>query len=456
MNRTGITFLVIAIIAVSLFTAGPGLAETGPAVPEVLGLRDAIRIAVAHNPMARAASVRVSAASERITQAASGFYPRLGLSGSYNRTTSPMMAFGTKLNQGRIGADDFSPDRLNNPDPIDDYGLTVSATWPIFDSGRTWYGTRQARMGRKAAGLGRDRTTQEIIARTVSSYNGFLMVRENLKTTRQALKTAEATLKLVESRFANGLVVESDLLQTEVHISDLKQRVFQAESMVSITRAGLCAAMGIDPGTSFEPGDILTSDPETTASLDEWLQTARNRRPDLLAMAERQAVAETEIKKARAARLPGVALSAEYSTHADRINEGHDSYSVGAQVNLNLFSGFQVSARVREAKTNLQEVRAEREGLVQSISVEIRTAYYQAKSAWEEIQVTAAAEAQASEALRIVRDRYKNGLLTIVEMLNAELSLQQTRTNRFRAIHDYNEARMRLALSAGTLDETLQ
>ena len=456
MNRTGITSLVLAFIIVTFFLAGTGSAETGPVVPKVLGIRDAVRIAVAHNPAAKAAEAKVSAAEERLTEAKSGLYPRVGVSGTYNRTTSPMMAFGTKLNQGRIGSEDFLPDRLNNPDAVDDYGLTVSADWFLFDSGQTWYGTRQARMGREAAGLGRDRMTQEIIARTVSSYNGFLLVRENLKTTQQALKTAEATLKLVNSRFENGLVVESDLLQTEVHIADLKQRVFQVESMVSISRAALCAAMGVDPGTPFEPGDELTSDPETTASLDEWLKTAEHKRPDLLAMREQEAAAETEIKKARAARLPGVALSGEYSTHADGINEGHDSYSIGARVTLNLFSGFQVSARVREAKANLREIRAGCEGLVQSISVETRTAYYQAKSAWEEIKVTGAAETQANEALRIVRDRYKNGLLTIVELLNSELSLQQTRTNHFRAIHDYNEARMKLALSAGTLDEALQ
>ncbi len=456
MNRTGMTSLAFAFIIVQFFLAGTSLAETGPTVPGVLGIRDAIRIAVAHNPAARAAEAKVSAAEESLTEAKSGYYPRVGLSGSYNRTTSPMMAFGTKLNQGRIGQEDFLPDRLNNPDAIGDYGLTFSTTWFLFDSGQTWYGIRQARMGREAAGLGRDRMTQEIIARTVSAYNGFLLMRENLKTIRQALKTAEATLTLVKSRFENGLVVKSDLLQTEVRISDLKQRVFQVESMVSISRAALCAAMGVNPGTPFEPGDKLTSDPETTASLDEWLQTARTKRPDLLAMGEQVAAAETEIKKARAARLPGVALSGEYSTHADGINDGHDSYSIGAQVTLNLFSGFQVSARVRKAEANLREVRAGRDGLVQSISIETQTAYYQAKSAWEEIKVTAAAEAQAKEALRIVRDRYKNGLLTIVELLNAELSLQQTGTNRFRAIHDYNEARMKLALSAGTLNETLR
>ncbi len=456
MNRIGRISLVLAFIVMPFFLAGLGFAETDATVPKALGIRDAVRIAVENNPMGKVANARVSAAEERLTQAKSGFYPRVGVSGTYSRTTSPMMAFGTKLNQGRIGMEDFNPDSLNNPDAIDNYGLTLSTTWSLFDSGQTLYGTRQAKMGTEAASLGLSRTTQEIIAQTVSAYNGFLLSRENLKTIRQALVTAEATLKVVQSNFANGLVVKSDLLQTEVRISELKQKILQAENGVTASRDMLCATMGVDPDTSFEPTDALTSGPEMTTPLAEWLETAETKRPDLLAVKKQEAIAETGIKKARAARLPGVGLSAEYGTNAENLGGGHDNYSIGAQVTMNLFSGFQVSAGVREAEAALKEVRAQEEGLTRSISVQTRTAYYSAKSAWEEINVTETAATQAEEALRIVRNRYKSGLLTIVELLNAELSVQQAHTNHFRAIHDYNEARTALSLSAGTLDMDFQ
>ena len=61
---------------------------------------------------------------------------------------------------------------------------------------------------------------------------------------------------------------------------------------------------------------------------------------------------------------------------------------------------------------------------------------------------------QAEETLRIVRNRYENGLFRLVELLDAELALQQARISRLKAIHDHKAAAVQLALAAGTLDET--
>jgi outer membrane protein TolC len=70
--------------------------------------------------------------------------------------------------------------------------------------------------------------------------------------------------------------------------------------------------------------------------------------------------------------------------------------------------------------------------------------------------VAQTAVAQAEEALRIVRNRYKSGLLTIVSLLDAEVALQQARTRHFRSMHDYKVARINLALAAGTIDTDFQ
>ena len=53
---------------------------------------------------------------------------------------------------------------------------------------------------------------------------------------------------------------------------------------------------------------------------------------------------------------------------------------------------------------------------------------------------------QAEEALRIVRNRYQNGLFTIVDLLNSELALQQAHTNYLQAVHDYKVANASLML----------
>jgi outer membrane protein TolC len=191
---------------------------------------------------------------------------------------------------------------------------------------------------------------------------------------------------------------------------------------------------------------------ETTGNLETWLETAMTTRPDLKAVGEQEAIYDSEIGKARSSRLPSLALSAEYGTNSDSFDGGHDSYTVGAVVTVNLFSGFRVSGKIAEASQGLKQVQARKSGMELNISVETRSAYYQAQSTWEQIGVAESAVAQAEEALRIVKDRYETDLVTIVELLNAELALQQARTNRSRAIHDYNNAKADLMLAAGTLN----
>lgn len=452
MKRSGLAVLLSAVVMLLFSCTGLKAEETRVTVPSLLNISEAIQVAVAHNPAVTEASALVSASNETLTQAKSGFYPQVYASAGYSRTTSPLWAFGTTLNQGRIGMDDFDPDRLNDPEAVSNYGLTLSAVWSLYDSGRTWYGVKQAKMGRTAADLVLDRATQEVISGTISAYNGLLLSREHLETIQLALKTAEASEAMIRSRFESGFIVKSDLLQTRVHIANLTQQRLRLESRAAVARSALCAAMGVNADTPFDLENGLVSSLETTGSLEKWLETAMSIRPDLKAMTKQETIAEAEIRKAKSSRLPSVALSAEYGTNSDTFGDGQDSYTIGAVVNMNLFSGFRVSGKIAEASQNLKQIRARKSGLELKISMETRSAYYQARSTWQQIQVAETAVAQAEEALRIVRDRYETDLVTIVELLNAELALQQARTNRLQAIHDYNNAKADLLLAAGTLN----
>jgi TolC family type I secretion outer membrane protein len=444
--------MVMLLISVTGLEAQESFSE----VPPLLGMPDAIRAAVVNNPAVLEATSLVSASSDKLTQAKSGFFPQVYASAGYTRTTSPLWAFGNTLNQGRITSEDFNPDSLNDPEAVDNFGLTLSAIWSIYDSGQTWYGVRQAEMGRTAAGHVLDRSTQEVISQTVSAYNGVLLSRDHLDTILLALKTAEATEAMIRSRFESGFIVKSDLLQTRVHIANLTQQRLQAESRAAVARAGLCAAMGVGADTPFELAGELSRTAATPGSLEEWLETAMMTRPDLKAIREQESIFDAEIGKARSSRLPSVALSAEYGTNSDTFGDGHDNYTVGAVVSMNLFSGFRVSGKIAEASESLKQVQARKSGLELKISIETRSAYYQAQSTWEQIRVAESAVSQAEEALRIVKDRYETDLVTIVELLNAELALQQARTNRLQAIHDYNNAKADLFLAAGTLDADFQ
>jgi TolC family type I secretion outer membrane protein len=399
---------------------------------------------------------QVDISNERLVQARSGFMPRIDASGAYNRTTNPAQTFATKLNQAMITQDDFNVDRLNNPDPIDNYAGRLTAIWPLYDRGQTWYGVRQAELGQKQTSLEVTLMRQQVIAQTVVTYVGLLLARENLAIVQQTLKTARTHQKMVESRYARGFVVKSDLLRTQVHIADLEQQQLQAASRVEVARADLNAAMGVEIDSKFELTSRLVSSKWIAEPMERWIEIALDQRADLKQMEFQQSAAEEEIKKLRAAHLPSLNLEGNYEVNTEHFDESADNYSVGAVVTFNIFSGNQTSAKVREAKASLRQVQAMRRKLKQRILVETRRAFLQANNAWRRIRVARAAVTQAEEALRIVRNRYQNGLFTIVDLLNSELALQQAHTNHLRAFHDYKVASANLMLAAGTLDENFQ
>ena len=421
-----------------------------------LSLSQAIHVAVKENPNTQAAAFDVEASAARVTQARSGFFPQISLSETYNRTNNPMWAFGTKLNQEVISLPDFNPVLLNNPDIISNFATTISAEWSLFDLARSWIPWQQAKQDLSATRSTAERTRQETIARVAIAYTGLLLTQEHLKVIRQALETARAHLKLVNSRYKNGFVVKSDLLRAQVHIAELEQVRLQTESSLEIARANLNAAMGVSMDRRFDLVGSLAQGPETRGPLENWVATALENRPDLRIIGYREEMAQNDVKKSKAAHFPTIHLIGNYEMNSEDFADAADNYALGAVMRLNLFSGNRLWARTKEAQAGLGTAKAMRKALETGIRVETRQAYFQAQSAWNRIQVAKAIIAQAEEGLRIVRNRYESGLFTIVNLLNAEVALQQSHMNHYRALHDHRVAAARLALACGIIDIDFQ
>ncbi len=421
-----------------------------------LSLGDAIDAALARNPQIVAARYRADAADSQVDGARSGLLPQLAISESYTRTNSPLWAFGTKLNQGTIQTSDFAPEQLNDPEAVDNFNTALNLSWNIYDGGMTWSGYRQAQTGAEAVSYGLIRTQQQVISRVAKYYVGFLLAVENRDVVDQSLLTAQAHLKLIQDRQRSGLAVKSDVLRAQVRIADLEQQRLMADSRVKVSQAMLYAAMGsgdtgpIEPQTPFDKCVLLEGD------LNHWINLALSRRPDLKQRQLEQVIARKAVSRSKAGHWPRLALQGNYEFNSEDFSDSHDNYTVGAVLQLDLYSGQRTSSMVAEAKANLAGTKANYDGAVLQVRVETQSAYYQAQSAWKSIAVARAAVDQADEGLRIVANRYSGGLLTIVDLLDAQVSLQQARTKVFKALHDYKVARIDLALAAGTIDRTFR
>lgn len=399
---------------------------------------------------------KIDAAAARVGQVRSGFLPRVSFIERYSRTNNPMWAFGTTLNQETITSADFDPNRLNDPDDIDNFTSLVDVKWPLFDSGQTWHGWHQAKKGVSAAEIELGRIRQEVIANAAAAYDGVLLAIAQLRVIEQAISLSKAHLNLVEERYRSGFVVKSDLLRSRVRLADLEQKRFAAQSGVAVAKAGLGAALGEAPARKFEPTDELVKFPCRQASIEQWIEWALERRPALRLMTIREEIAQNEITKQKSSHLPALSLFGNYEVNSERFDDTGENFTVGAMMEVSLFSGGQTLAKTREAQAILEEIQAQRRDLIAGIEVEVRKAFHETSSAEQRIGVAEASVEQARENRRIVADRYGNGLLTIVELLDAETAIEDARNNLYKALHDYRVSHVHLELAAGLLEIAME
>ena len=458
MKPFHIYLLVLIFVCTSLLCptfAGATDDQVG-SPPELLSMTEAIRIAMKQNPEIKAAHFRVEAFKSNSTKALSGFYPQINFSETFNRTTNPMYAFGTKLNQEMITQADFDPRLLNNPDPINNFASDVSVSWSVFKGGRTKLGWEQSKLNLQTATLTLERTRQNVIAKTAKAYAGLVLSQKNIMVTKQALDTSQANLNMIRSRYNRGFVVKSDLLRAEVHIADLKQQQLLAQSRYKILEAMLNAAMGSGKADALNPVTPLTIGSDVAGTIDSWNATALSKRPEMENLRLEEKIAEKEVKKARAGHYPDIDLVGNYEINSEKFDDSANNYSIGAVMRINIFSGNRILEETKAAKSMLARVREMQKSLALGIQVQTRQAFLKAQSARERIQVAKIAVDQAEEGLRIVKNRYNNGLLTIVGLLDAELSRQQARTSYFKALHDYMVARIELEQAAGIINSNFQ
>jgi outer membrane protein TolC len=387
----------------------------------------------------------VSHAEAQTDEAKASMYPHVELWETFMRTTNPVYVFGNKLGQASFTMEDFQLDALNNPDPYNNWNTRFSVTQPVWTAGRISRHVEAAEHGQEAAAQQRKRTRQEVIHQVVEAYTGAVVADRHMMVADESLKTAQAHVALVETMRDAGLVVDSDVLQARLRESEVAEMVIRAKTAIAIAHAAVNMTMGRDLDTPFSLPETIDVPEVPEDKLDDLIAEAMRSRPDLGGAGSQLAAAGKMVDAARAEYWPTIGFAGSFEMNdKDFIGAEGTNWTLVGALQWSIFDHAR-SAKVRQRTA--QQLQAERSTklLEQHISMQVREAFLERGAAEQRLEQARWSMELAEESMRIIENRYREGLTTLIELLDAETALTQARTRAIGAGRD-------LLLSQATLD----
>jgi outer membrane protein TolC len=433
-----------ALVAALLIILGSGPASSAQE-KITLTLEKCISLALSQNPFYLASLERTDAAQARVRQAAAQFFPSLTAQGLQNLDEKVfVLEFPSFIPGGR-------PQRVAI-DFTKDYQFSLNFTLPLFTGGRLTSGYRTAKLNYLSSQESSRQTTNETVFNVKRGYYNYLLAKQLVGVTEEALNLAEKTLQNVKDMFEVGMASRLDLLRAEVRVANLKPPLIQARNNVAVAELSLKTLLGLDVTQPVEVTGEMTYTP-VEINLEQSLAKAVLNRPELSQLQYQKQMAGEMIKIARADYLPTIALSGNYNTWADRFafgkNNWQNFYAFNLVLSIPLFNGLQTPAKVAESQALIREIDFTEKGLVNNIKFEVQAAYLTLNNAQEALLSQEKNIDAARESVRVAELNYGEGLITITDLGAAQVALSEARINYLRAIYEYTVSLAQLEKAVG-------
>lgn len=423
---------------------------------ESLPVAVAVQKALAYSPFLQAMKAGEAVADARIGEARAMKAPKVTLGVSDTRLDSPMLAFGARLNQGRIAAADFDPGRLNDPSAVNNLQIGAQVVLPIYLGGMDSHAVGAARQGLEAARLDTVRSTEDVVFRAIETYLNVVLARESVKVAEKACELSGESLRNAQDAVEAMRSVQSDLLQARVHNSENEESLLRMRNQHALALEGLATIMGVPSAAGFDL-DMPFLDQECSLCQEDprvLLDAALRQRPDFLKVARQKEASRHMERLSRGITRPRVVVGAAAEQNRDGLSgDGHGNSMVFARIDWNLADGGEAGSKARGARLQQDQLGRMEAALADQIHLEIREAITNINNALERIRVSREAVQQGEESLRILRDRYAAGLAIMSDLLGSETSLQSHRMSHLKALYDYSLSRARLKMALGELDQ---
>jgi outer membrane protein TolC len=401
-----------------------------------LTLDAAVDAALLNNPEVAAAREHAAAAEKRLDGGKSYRLPKIGLSESFVYTNNPAEVFAFTLNQGRFDMEDFFLSDPNNPDPLSTFITRLDLELPIYTGGKLSARIGQAEAMASAEEISFSHTRERVSFETITAYVNLAKAREHQALLEKARATTAEHVRLAEKYAAQGVILDADVLQARVYLSEMDDLLTQATNVARLGQAALNFQMGANQALPRMLAPLPPATP-VVGELDNWMASALEDRRDLAAARRKLEAGRLEEKAVRPGYFPEIAVLGHYDLYDDKIfgANGH-SGSVMAVARITLLGGGSDTAARAAARHETASFEADIHRFEEGVRLEVQQAWQDLQTAASRHATAASSLAAAEEAVRVRESRFKHGLDKMIDLLDAETSLREAEMREMVARYD--------------------
>ena len=393
--------------------------------PLALDLSRALARARTENPQIRAAKARVAEREGLITSTRADALPQISLIGDFTRVRDVSI-----LNSGfgdSAAAFGLDPKSLVGARNV--YTGQATLTQPLFYWGKLGTAIEVAKMGEQEASYAYTTAELDVLHGVAKAYLAVLAAQADLEVVAVRKDTAAKFLEDVKARLEAQTATELDLLRAQSEYLAVEPENLQAEANLQRALEVLNGQLGLDPKTplALAPLGLPTLGPKP----------AGVGRSEIAQLRQQEAMYRENDKILKADLRPKFDFNASYGYQAGKTDllfkEPYDTWKVNVTMRFPIFDGLRSSGKRAQNTAQLEQVRELRIDRERAVAVEKSTADRELEKASALNDAARKSHDAAAEALRVSRESFDQGLITSLDLLQAERAERQAESQRRHA-----------------------
>lgn len=418
--------------------------QTAMAQPRALTIEQSIQLGLDNSRMFHSSLMKSEYASAKASEVKAALFPSVKVQGSYQRLSS--------VPEFKIpfpGVPTIFPYIANT------YAAKATIQQPLFTGWKLQGNADNASYQAEAAQSDVIKDKAELVLAIKTAYWNVRRADEVRRLAQENVAQVESHLSDIENLARQGMATSNDVLKVKVQLANSRILLSDAVNNLHLTTLAFNSTVGLPLETEITIASPLSSVSDAPLEAEKLLKSALGSRPELIGMELRAKAADAAVVAASGGWFPQVFLTGNYyyARPNQRIIPGvdkfNDTWDFGVFLQFDLWNNLSTMHQTTQAKAQREQVRDALGTLRDGIVLEVTQSYLSLQQAKERIKLSELSVEQANENYRMANEKFKSGLMTSSDLLDAEVTLLQSKLQLTNSLVEHELAAARLEKVVG-------